>query len=320
MNCEGFQSVDCKMSGLPLRIVYQSPRYEHLPVRIGNDDGFEGLDAEPTRVQIDLNTARRRLTIGPLPFRHLDPYAIRRKFEAIENRKDACRFLCEAGRFWPFRRVLWRQFQEWQRYFEWLRQEPKDVMQTPDGERAWNTAGGYINYFFESKALFSPEEIEEIGPKRMREIEQEAEQKLCLLRSFALSLGGLPKLKGIGHPNRITLAWYDPKDEPDPADGGAPENWLPHRLDRIARGVGRDWRPMAYLRIEVGNVLEAIAATIYADRAVKLKYRKCAHKPCSRLFLFTNKKQKYCPHPNIPGESLCKKAHMREKERNAPRS
>jgi hypothetical protein len=148
----------------------------------------------------------------------------------------------------------------------------------------------------------------------MREFEEGAEHELCLLRTFVLCLGGLPLLKGIGSPNRITLGWYDPKDDRDPKDGGAPENWLRLRLQRLKEGHKKIWRPMAFLQIEVRNVLEAIAATIYADRAVKLKYRACDH--CHRLFLFTNKKQKFCPHPTIPGESLCKKAHMREKERN----
>jgi len=302
------------MSGLPLRIVYRSPRCEYISRAIGTDYRFEAQFSKGSGSMANMCAAVTSGTLSPeMLSRYLDPYTIRQKFERVKDHEEARLFLCENGPFWPNWAVLYSQFEKWQEFFSWLRQEPEDATKTQEGKKAWLTASGYDNQFFTNETWLLPEESREISPKRIWEIEGEIVQELRLLRSFAHCLGGLPGLRGIGNPNRITLAWYDPKDGLDPADGGAPEDWLARRLKP---GRKRGFRPMAYLRIEVQNVLEAIAATIYADRAVGLKYRKCAHRPCNRLFLVTNPKQKFCPHPKIPGESLCKKAHMAEIKRD----
>jgi hypothetical protein len=295
---EGFQSQDRTVQALPLRIDYQSPRYEHF-MRPAGDDWLLCFSVMKGK----WNSGRRRETTN------LDPYTVRDAFEAVGSAEEAARFLGESGRFWPFESVYWSQFREWQAFFRWLRLEPSKANESAEGKRAWDTAAGLGNSFFSqtdaefSRSRFPEDAIEEIGPDRWREIQIEDRRILFHLRCFAVD----PARRGEG--NQVSINWYDPKDR------HAQEDWK-SRKGKPSKGA--IFEP--YLRIDALNVIEAVAATIFADRVDRRKFGKCEH--CGRIFkIESDHGQKFCPAPPHLGSSPCKNAFLqherRMNERNA---
>jgi hypothetical protein len=295
-NIEGFQSEARSISALPVRIDYQSHRYEHFMRPVG-DDWL--LCFSQAKGQWNSGTIRETT--------NLDPYAIRDAFDSVETAEEATRFLSECGRFWKFEQLLWSQFREWKSFFQWMRLDPKQACKTPEGKRAWDTAGGLGNSFFGqtdaefSRSRFPSDAIEEIGPARWREIEIEDRHSLYDLRRFAL------------HPIRahegsqVSLSWYDPKDT------NAPEDWKARRK-RIAKGTGLE----PFMRVEALCIIEAIAATLFADRADGLRYAKC--KQCRRLFkIESDHGQQFCPAPSHLKSSPCKNAYLQHERRKTER-
>jgi len=70
-----------------------------------------------------------------------------------------------------------------------------------------------------------------------------------------------------------------------------------------------------YLRFDVHNVVEAIAATRWVDRHSGVKYEKCDYRPCGKLFQVTSKHgRKFCPIPSKT-ESFCANAHKKSEAR-----
>jgi hypothetical protein len=291
---EGFQSETRTIQALPVRIDYQSPRSEHFLRQRGSDwllcsSAFEGRQ----------NSAKTRQTTN------LNPYAVRNEFETIEDEKEAVRFMSESGRFWPFHNVLWSQFQEWQAFFRWLRTEPVEAMKDSEGKKAWDTAAGLGNSFFTlsdaefSRSRFPVDVIEDYGATGWREIEIQDREQLFCLRRFALH----PERPREG--NRVSLDWYDPSNEHPPEDWKA----------RIkGKKKGAVWE--LYLHVEALNVVEAIAATIFADRANGTRFGKCKH--CGKLFkIESGHGQTFCPAPAHLQTSPCKNAHLQfERRRN----
>jgi hypothetical protein len=273
LNLAGVQKVARSMSALPVRIDYQSPRYEHLC--LAKEDDFL-FDHPRYKGQGEIRK-----------FTNLDPYAVREAFAAVADPASALRFLSEAGNFWPFQAVRWSQFLEWQRFFEWLRREPDDAMRFPDGKKAWITTGGYTNEFFAERAIFSPSEPKKIDPKHMREIEVNERHTLQDLQQFAV--------KPIG--DRVSIEWRDPDDDSYAL------------CPRVPEFQGRKLAP--FLHIEAHNVIEAIAATIFADRCDGVKNAKCKH--CKRLFqVQSNHGQEFCPSGPSTSSSTCKNAYQQQ--------
>jgi hypothetical protein len=281
----GVQSEERILSGLPIRIDYQDLRYEYF-CRPKEGDLLFDLPRREGEGRI------RRST-------NLDPYAIRDAFEAVKDPTAALRFLSEAGRFWPFEAILWSQFQEWQLFFRWLRLAPEKAMLSPEGQRAWLTADGFKNLFFTDIPRFSPEAIQEIGPEGMREIEVADRQRLIELRRFALKPERL-------HGYCISLEWHEVGDTSY------------KRCPPSKKFKGKDQKP--FLSIEAHNIVEAIAATIYADRCDGLEYEQC--KRCGKLFKVNSKHgQEFCPPTRLDIKtSPCKNAFLAQARRDRIRA
>lgn len=287
----GFQSEERTLDALPIRIDYQSPRYEHFLRPQGNDwllsfSHFKGQ-------------GKVRETT------HLDAYAVRKTFFEVADEKAAARFLSEAGRFWIWESVTWSQFQEWQEFLGWLLLGREHAFKQPEGKKAWLTAERLENQFFKgtdgefTRARFQGAEL---PPEDMRRNEIQDRQALMQLRRFALDLGQL------FDDSRVTLAWYDPKD------GIAPEDW--QKKLKAHRKRGRAERA-PYLRVEARYILEAIAATIYADKAHGKTHEKC--KQCGMIFeIKSDHGQVFCPPGRIDLKtSPCKNAYFQHQRRKA---
>jgi len=291
---EGFhnQEAERTVPALRVRIDYQSPRREHFMSAKGGDYLFSFS-----------NTAGRWNSGKFRETTNLDAYAIRNAFESADTPEKALHFLSEAGRFWVWEQVLWSQFQEWQRFFKWLRMEPEVARKDPLGRKALETAGGFSNSFFAisdkefTHSRFPTDAIAELGPKRVRENEVRDMKELLNLRTFAHNLGWISNRK------TMDLCWYDSNNPAPPEDR--------------ARSSIRGKKPVVepYLRIEAWYILEAIAATIYADRAHGLRHQKCKH--CLKLFkIESGHEAQFCPAPRHLKSSPCKNAYLQKKRRD----
>lgn len=272
------------MSALQIWIDYQSPRKPYLCRPLAND-----YLLRPPIHSGEVNGEMRETT-------NLNPYAIRAAFETVEDPTAALRFLSEAGSFWPFEAVLWSQFQEWQRFFSWLRRSPEEVMRSPEGAKAWRTADGFKNEFFsDAPPRFSPEAVEEIGPERMREIEVQDRHLLNELRRFAIRPERL-------HGECISIQW---REAGDPT---FKQQWP------AKKHKGKNQTP--FLNIEAHNIVEAIAATIYADRCHGLVYQAC--KRCGKLFKVDSQHgREFCPPTRLDiRTSPCKNAYLAQVRRD----
>jgi len=288
---EGFQTQSRTVEALPIRIDYQSPREEYSMRAVGRDWRFS-FDWKFKKVREMAN---------------LDPYAIREAFDRVETAEQALRFVSESGKFWPFQRVLWSQFREWQSFFRWLRLQPQEAKRSSEGKRAWDTAASFQNSFFAqtdadfTRSRFPESVIKEMGAENWRKNQNRDRGILGHLRRFALH----PERDGEG--SQVSLGWYDPKLKLPPEDWRA-------RKGKSAEGVTL----APFLRIEALNVIEAIAATIYADRLNGTRFRKCKH--CGRLFkVESDHDQSFCPAPLHLKSSPCKNAYFQHERRSNER-
>ncbi len=296
----GFQSEGRTLEALPMRIDYQSPRYEHFMRQKGGDWLFSFASLKGQRDSGEIREAT-----------HLDPYAIRNDFEAVDDEKAAVRFLSEAGRFWIWEQVTWSQFREWQEFFKWLRLDPETAMRASEGKKAWNTARGFENQFFKTadkeftRARFQGSDI---PPEALMDNEKTDRARLIALRQFALDLGQN------GVDSRVSLGWYSPKD------GFSPEDWK-EEAKAFQKGRTRSTERAPYLRLEARYILEAVAATIYADKAHGVKHGKC--KKCGKIFeIKSDHGQQFCPVPDRMDikTSPCKNAFFQHKRREAEKA
>jgi len=288
----GTQKVVRTLSALPVRIDYRHPQREHSCTPVGSDFRFAPIltGIPPTPTEYGDHISRMTRTNG----HNLDPFAVRDAFVAVKDIPSALRFLSEAGIFWRFEVILWSQFQEWQQFFYWLRQSYEKAIRSPEGARAWRTADGWKNEFFTELPRFPPEAELEIGPKAMHKIEVADRQRLLDLRRFAL------------RPHRaagdcVSIQWHQVDDKTFKL------------CPPIKRFKGKDQKP--FLSIEAHDVVEAIAATIYADRCDGLEYDAC--KKCGKLFkVQSNHGQEFCPAPTWLQSSPCKNAYQAQARRD----
>jgi hypothetical protein len=296
LNFEGFQSEDRTIENLQVRIDFQTPRWVHK---------YREKDGDWLLYPVNMRSSEE-----PNPIRettNLDPYAIRRAFEQVRDHKEATRFLSEAGRFWIFESVSWRQFQEWQRFFGWLRLGPERGREYPEGRKAWDAAVGRDNEFFSqsdeefTRSRFPSGFPNEVGSAEWKGIVWEDWQALWTLRRFALHPEG-PQLAA-----RISLAWIDASDSHEP------ENWKA----RSSLGINPDSR-IPFLRVEAQTSIEAIAATIYADLAQGVRYGRCKH--CLRFFKVESAHgQEFCAAPVHLQSSPCKNSYLQNERRKNER-
>lgn len=289
----GFQSKQLTLEAVPIRIDYQSPCHEHFLRPAGGDwllcfSHFKGQ-------------AKTRKTA------HLDPFLIRDEFFKVTDERGAVRFLSDAGRFWVWESVTWSQFREWQVFLGWLLVDRERAMQNSEGKKAWLTAEIMVNEFFKGTDIeFTRARFHgvELNREDWRRNELDDRRRLIELRGFALDLGQS------GTDGRVTLAWYNPND------GCAPEDWRA-RLKTARLGGSVERAP--YLRVEARYILEAIAATIYVEKAHGLKHGKC--KQCGKIFeIKSDHGQQYCPPRKWQKSSSCKNAFLQHKRRKVEKA
>jgi uncharacterized C2H2 Zn-finger protein len=300
----GFQSEIRCTSALQVRIAYQSPRYEYFMRSLADDWLFSFASRKG-----QWNSGEMRESTN------LNPYAIRREFEAIDlDRPEmVVRFLSEAGRFWPWDSIRLSQLKEWREFLKWLRIEPHEAKKTLEGEKAWNTATLNENYFFAAsdleftRARYPLKASEKMkGSEHWRRIVLQDRETLAALRRFA----HYPQEAGGG--SQVKLHWYDPEDWLPQQKGIPPEDWE-ERHKKTPKG-----RLEPYLRIHAVNILEALAATIYADRLDGQRFGKCKH--CGEIFkIQSDHGQQFCPSPPHLQSSPCKNAYMQHKRREKAR-
>jgi hypothetical protein len=288
----GVQKDERTMSALPIRIDYQYPQIEHVCTAVGTDFRFSPISRgiSPTLVEYGQHLKMIRRTNG----HNLDPFAVRNEFVAVNDVPSALRFLSQAGTFWPFHYILWSQFQEWQRFFYWLRQPYETAIQSPEGARVWQAAQSGKDQFFTQVQPYSPEEMQEIGHEELRKMEVAGRQSLFHLRRFALWPGRASSYC-------VSIEWHEVGDETF------------KRCPPTKSFKGRDQKP--FLNIEAHNVIEAIAATIYADRSDGIAYEACKH--CRKLFTVeSDHGQEFCPRPAWLRSSPCKNAYQAQARRD----
>jgi len=320
----GTQS-EARTAGLAVRIDYESPRYEYFKRTKGNDwlfslalpenqlEPVELIGGHPDEAEL---RAARLAQLDPTwrefdacqfgTKMHFDPYAVRGRFFAVDSPNAAVEFLSGAGTFWPWVSVLWSQFREWQEFLNWLRLDPQKAGRNPEGKKAWKTAAGIWPMEKSRNQFFKSDDLEFIGdrwhdpdltPEEWRNIRVRDAQELFALRGFALTL------KGWDLKQRVSLCWYEP--------GRKPEKWEARR-ETACKSAGY----VPFLRIEATSILEAIAATIYADAVYGVKTETC--KMCRKIFeRKSDHGQEFCPPPDHLKSSPCKNAYFQEKRRKA---
>ena len=293
-------------SALQVRIAYRSRRYEHFIKSQGDDCLFSSALPKGQSNSGEMGKGA-----------NLDPYEIRREFESIDiDRPEiVARFLDEAGRFWPWETVRLSQIKEWRELFRWLRIDRDEAEKTREGEKAWNAATSYDlatwckDGFFSISGLqftqdrHTPEAWKRYGASMHFKKKASWDiEKLAALRSFAVD----PERAGAG--SQVKLQWYDP------------EGWLPRQKgmppesqEERRKGVSKG--PLEpYLRIDALNILEAIAATIYADRLNGQRFGKCKY--CEKIFkINSDHGQQFCPAPLHLQSSPCKNAFLQHRRR-----
>jgi hypothetical protein len=231
-------------------------------------------------------------------------FAIRNEFLKLKTPSEALDFLTKTGQFFPLDSTLsWSELQKWQR-FTYLVQEHSELARAmEEGTRTGECAealkalsGMYDSEFFDlpdSKSALEDQFWFEERVKRHPELKDSLRQVWSWFRQpagKACSIEWIPKKS---RPN-------DDKLVRKLQAGGAMIEYL------VAR---EDLRPVFLIRPEYS--LEAIAASVFAERANGVEYRSCEY--CKELFLVGSHKNKlYC------SKERCKNtAHQHRKRKKA---
>ena len=296
----GVQHEEPTMSAMPIRIDYQAPRTPYLCMPQGND--FLLCKAPPIPQDFNHPDKESRIMAWYQQFKesggrgvtHLDPYAIRSAFFAVEDSTTAARFMSAAGPFWPFGGVLWSDFQKWQQFFRWLRLPYETVAKDPEGLKAWHAAEGE-GLFVELPPVPKARKGGTTAAKAQQK-RHKLTELLSIIHMFALRPGRQDDFC-------LSIQWRahgDKSFKPCPP---------------LKKFKGKAQEP--YLNIEASNILEAIAATIYADRCSGVEYERC--KECGKLFrVESGHGQEFCPPPPYPSTvktSACKNRYTQRQRR-----
>lgn len=295
----GVQREERTMSALPIRIDYQSPRSPHVCRPQGNDyllcEAPSTLqDVGPLTTEAAWAAWNQQLEAHEYhdgtPF-DLDPYAIREAFFAVEDPTTATRFLSEAGRFWPLGGVLWSQFQKWQEFFRWLQLPYDKAKKDPEGMKAWHAAENYDQLFVEVQPI--PDWVREESADLFEKSTRRRRQTIIDLHHFAMRLER-------SHRDCISIKWSAVGDK----------SFKP--MPPVREFKGKEQKP--YLCIEVHNILEAIAATVYADRCSGVTHERC--KECGKLFRVESEHgREFCPAPAWLNSSPCNNRYTQRQRR-----
>lgn len=214
---------------------------------------------------------------GPIAF---DPYKVRSAFDSAdaESESSVRQFLNSAGTFWPFGTVSRSQFREWQTFVKLIRRD--DFLQLAVTDHKAQDASKALNNwpnrkffnFDEPEPTEDDLEWESRIPGLRADLVKAAEWRAARLREL---------LAYFASPTVHFRSCYTPEATERLKSEDALPTWPP-----------ADGDTMPILVYEPSNVLEAIAATISADRLQRIAHRACGG--CGRLFLRTKPSQKYC--------------------------
>jgi hypothetical protein len=238
-------------------------------------------------------------------------FDIRDEFLKLKTPTEALDFLGKTGQFSRLHRSLtWDELRLWQRFVYLIQEHSELARAAVAGERTGECAevlkaltGYYDSSFFDgsrsapaspSEAVWFERQIER-NPELKHYLDEGERWKTKITRELYRWF-----LKPAG--NACSVEWM-PKDPPNDGE-------LLHKLQ--AGGAMIEFLlPRAELRpvflIRPAYTLEAIAATLFADRANGIEYRSC--ECCHELFLVGKRKNKlYC------NQERCKNtAHQRRK-------
>ena len=284
--CAGTQSEDRALSALPIRIEYYLPVEKHYSERIGDDFEFGPVSRMVNHYDPQLwKRAKRSFS--------LDPYAIRSAFDAIVDERSALRFLDNSGVFWPYRQVRLSHLFQWKNYFKYLRLPPEQTMANPQGSKAWLTCSGFQDLFFTNMpSIVSPADEKWMDREELKDRRREDMLIKQALRRFAFNPerlhGSVPNVGDV-----MSLEWHKVGDQ----------TYMP--CEPARQWKGEEHKP--FLLVEVGNAVEAVAATIYADRISGVSYGVC--KRCGKFFkVKSGHGQQFCPAPAWQKKSPCSNA------------
>jgi hypothetical protein len=219
----------------------------------------------------------------------LDAYKVRADFENATTEQEIRQFLNSAGTFWPFGRVTQSEFCEWQDFVKLIRRDDFDRLCLTD-TKAYNAARVLDNFNIDENPWFSG-----AWKKREEEIEEDLRRGLDRMpESFRQDFEKTTRHRESATKHRRDLfdyfanppayAWmrYTPEAIKSFENGErTPERTAPLSTDL-----------MPVLVFKPTNALEAIAATIAADRLKGTRHRVC--EGCNSLFMRTKLSHKYC--------------------------
>ncbi len=210
----------------------------------------------------------------------LDPYKVRDAFERAdaESESSVRSFLNSAGTFWPFGSVSRSQFREWQAFVSLIRRDDFFQLAMTD-HKAQDAAKALHNWPNRRFFNFDEAEVTEYELELQRGIPgiQASLDKAAKWRADQLRV----LLSYFASPTIRLRSRYTPEAIERLTSEGAPPIYPP-----------ADGDTMPILVYEPRNVLEAIAATISADRLQRIAHRACGG--CGRLFLRSKQSQRYC--------------------------
>jgi hypothetical protein len=202
-----------------------------------------------------------------------DAYALRTAFEAVTTETQALDFLAGSGHFFLDWELSWNDFQTWQQFLKIVRQESRlravmsTLMSDEHGKAAFQRGGEEVEVL---KALgrYPTNFFQAKSQRHERDIKD-----LC--QWFYKPLGAA-----------LSVEWSPLKDEPS----------LFSKLEKggaLIQFFRDSYRMRPVLCITARCALQAIAATVYADRIAGVKYGKC--EACGRLFeIVSSQSRKYC--------------------------
>jgi hypothetical protein len=282
--------------GVGISIHYQGLQEQVVSWEKGSDVVFSRkIDTTPIEVGVPLRYD------GPV---FLDAYAVRDDFEAADAEVSVRRFLNGSGPFWPFGDVRLSQFREWQAFFKLIRRD--DFLQLartdPQAQEAHKALCNFPNEFFHFDHPDDTAELERVqgaNPQFMSSFANARNWRIDQIHSL---------LDYLDHPAAFVHACYTPEAIVKMTrDGAFDAKWSAYPF---RPPTPEELMPLFVFKPK--NVVEAIAATISADRLQRVAHRVC--EGCGNLFLRGNTLQRYCKHPG------CKEKARTKRRTNLSRS